>query len=111
MTAELSPMSINHSSPSTDQSINWSEHVERCKQSGLSFKAYCRANQLTYDTFLYHFRKAYPHPKKTKLIPVKITEADTAVTPSLLCRLVLQDGHSLLIYDERVLPGLLTKLL
>jgi hypothetical protein len=37
--------------------LTWEEHIDRCSQLGLSKKAYCEKNKLSYALFFYHQRK------------------------------------------------------
>jgi len=83
----------------------WRQHVEHCRASGLTIKAYSKQHTLKYSILLYHYRKAYPIKKNTKLIPVQLKSSAS------LCRIELHNGHAISVHDASLLPSILQALL
>lgn len=84
-------------------------HIENCRLSGLSIKAYSKRHSLKYDTFLYHYRKRYPKNNQERLIPVQVNSADDC--KELGCRIELRTGHVLWLRDKASLLSILPALL
>ena len=59
--------------------IDWVNIIEQWKSSGLSQSAYCKANNINYNQFVYQNAKLSGRANvKSTLLPIKITQSDQA---------------------------------
>jgi hypothetical protein len=59
----------------------WVNIIKQCKASGMSQSAYCEANNINYNQFVYQSSKISARAKAdSKLLPVKVIQPDH-VTP------------------------------
>ena len=66
---------------SSDTIIDWANIIKQWKTSGLPQAAYCEANKINYNQFVYQNAKLSVRTKaSSKLLPVKITQHEPAVT-------------------------------
>jgi hypothetical protein len=66
---------------SSDTVIDWANIIKQWKTSGLPQAAYCKANKINYNQFVYQKSKLSVHTQtSSKLLPVKITQHEPAVT-------------------------------
>src|SRR5262245_8255681 len=91
----------------------WNEHRKHQKESGLSGRAYCKKNQLSYRQFSYWSDRGAQQERASKLMPIQI-EALPKVTSSqgtdTVCTLVFKKGYELKVHDQSLLPMLLSLL-
>jgi hypothetical protein len=50
----------------------WQDHFSRCDQSGLSKKAYCKKNKISYSLFFYHQKRLSLLPAVEGFAEVKV---------------------------------------
>jgi hypothetical protein len=61
--------------------IDWISIIKQWKTSGLSQAAYCEANNINYNQFVYQNARISARTKcSSKLLPVKITHPEQVVT-------------------------------
>ena len=65
---------------SSDTNIDWTNIIKQWKTSGLSQVAYCEANKINYNQFVYQNAKLSVRTKAMKLLPVKVTQYEPAST-------------------------------
>ncbi len=93
----------------------WQEQIKHQQESGLSKAAYCRQQDISCRKFGYWSRKLTPnHQSGSQFIPVKLnlnTMSHFSQQPArTLCSLELNNGHQLKVYDQEVLPLLISLL-
>lgn len=96
---------------SSDKERFWRKHAKRLQESGLSRMAYCRKHQLSHDQFSYWLRKWRKQEAPLELLPVQLKEPPIEQESSelkTLCTLAFKNGHQLKIYNQEVLPMLLS---
>jgi hypothetical protein len=52
-----------------DKERGFEAHIRQYESSGMTIKAYCRANQLNYSRFYYHFKRHNINPGITSIQP------------------------------------------
>ena len=78
ITSNQHQSSKSESTPS-DKNIDWVNIIKQWKISGLSQAAYCEANKINYNQFIYQNAKLSVHTKaSSKLLPVKVTQYEPA---------------------------------
>ena len=83
----------------------WQSHIDTCKKTKLSHKAYCRQQGLAYHRFKYWQNKL--KPKTLKAIPVQVQAFKRS---DVLCTLKFADGNELLVHDKSALSLVLSRL-
>ena len=90
----------------------WQEQIKLKQESGLSRSAYCKKHNLSYHTFAYWEYKKH-NKKVSQLLPVKLIKKENSNLQSkskTLCTLLLNGNHELNVYDQSVLPLIITLL-
>ena len=76
MTEADRPKIIQSESPTVTEN-DWVNMVKQWKASGMSQFAYCEANNINYNQFVYQSSKISARAKSnSKLLPVKVTQPD-----------------------------------
>lgn len=84
----------------------WDGHIKGFKASPLTCKAYCKEHSIDLNRFSYRY---YKSKKPTALIPVSVLRSPDRSTE--LCRVEINGGHCVVVYDAVVLDQLLSRLL
>ena len=90
----------------------WQEQIQLKQESGLSRAAYCKKHDLSYHKFVYWEQKKAQR-KKSQLLPVKLIatqDYDSGAKSKVLCSILLKSGHKLKVYDQSMLPMLISML-
>lgn len=65
----------------SETNIDWVSIIKRWKTSGMPQTAYCKANDINYNQFIYQNARLSARAKvSSKLLPVKITHPEQVVT-------------------------------
>jgi hypothetical protein len=65
----------------SETNIDWVSIIKQWKTSGLSQVAYCEANNINYNQFVYQNARLSARTKSSsKLLPIKITHPEQVVT-------------------------------
>ncbi len=91
--------------------IDWDHHIAQCKKRGLTCKAYCRQQNIHYESFLYRYKSVYPAKPKSKLIPITVKPTTSLEHNKALCHIELRKGHRLVVHEAGILNVILNKLL
>ena len=91
----------------------WNQHVEQYHSGGGSKAAYCRRLKLTYQRFLYWWRKWQNSQLPTpSLMPITLSDLSVTPTPSthVLASVGLSNGARLFIHDKEILLQLISSM-
>ncbi len=99
---QLSNKAVSHDQP------YWENHLKAHLASGLNRKQYCRRHELAYHQFQYWYRRLVKPIKKTKAIPIKLTD-NNVPTLQAIATLKLSTGHELMIHDKSVIEFILSR--
>ena len=81
MAAPDQPQKNQFESLASEINIDWASVIKQWKTSGMSQTAYCKANDINYNQFVYQSSKLSAHAKtSSKLLPIKITHPEQVVT-------------------------------
>lgn len=90
----------------------WQEQIKLKRESGLSRAAYCKKHDLSYHTFAYWEQKKSMR-QASQLLPVKLIQphdGNSEAKSKTLCSVLLKTGHKLKVYDQSMLPMLISML-
>jgi hypothetical protein len=99
----------------------WVKHIKLKQASGLTRAAYCRTHGLVLCQFSYWEQKLKPAQSKPTLselhtlLPVKLDatpvgSGNSSVELNTKCMFKFKSGHELMVYDNSVLPLLMSLL-
>ena len=90
----------------------WIEQIKLKQASKLSGASYCRQHKLIVSKFRYWEQKLnLTNPKASQLVPVKLNPSEPVSRPmNTKCTLTFKGGHELKVYDQSVLPMLISLL-
>ncbi len=104
----MKPESVNiPEGPHFKTKTFWQQHIALHKASGKTRAAYCRLNQLNYDSFGYWVKKGLL--QSPPLIAVKVKSEVVALKQMTLCTLQLANGCFLQIHDQQALSYVLER--
>jgi hypothetical protein len=80
MTAIEQPQAVQSDPASTATQIDWAHIIKQWKSSGMSQSAYCKANNINYNQFIYQNAKQVRAKVGSTLLPVHVIQSDNINT-------------------------------